>query len=114
MSDPVANFYSGPTNIQIGRGSRQLGGRSLDRIAVPIWKGVKQKIMDLAPVGLGSAKALAAEGVGRVIKKSDGLKRALEKNTAEPAIRGARKYTNGARRRHKRSRVAEALGDDTY
>jgi hypothetical protein len=86
MSDAVANYYSGPTGVQIGRGSRQLGRNELTRVAMPIWRDVKKKLLDLAP---------KEEPVKSAMKKSEPKK-------TEP------------KRKHKRSRISEALGDDTY
>src|SRR5271163_3109851 len=126
--DIVSELYSKPMmHGEIGR--RQMGGGPFDTLrkyAIPIWHQLKEK---LSSVGKDVAEAVkdASQTTMRKIAQeifnvaAEGVKRVIE--------RGTEKFINHAigrkrpmapsikhkvRPRHKRSRVDELLGDDSY
>jgi hypothetical protein len=107
MMDDVAEYYSKPQDYAL-TSYRQIGGGPFSRIgkyAIPLWRGIKNKIVGASQ---GVAEAVSEAG-GAAVKKfvkqvpKQGLKRALEE--------GGEKFK---KKIHKRSRLDDALGDDTY
>jgi len=117
MSDAIADFYSKPSG-QVG-GGKQMGGpmSSSSKYAVPLWKGIKQEIREIVPKAIskldGSSKIAPklSKDVRSLGVEENGVKRYRPK---AKKVRFDSEDEEEPKYKHKRSRIAEALGDDTW
>jgi hypothetical protein len=108
--DDIAEYYSQPHSYVV-TSYRQIGGGPFTKFgkwAIPIWQSIKNKIIGASQ---GVAEA-AVEAGGSAVKKfikeapQQGFKRALDASKE--------KFTKKMGNGHKRSKLDDALGDDTY
>src|SRR5438093_12741655 len=58
MADEVSNFYSKPSGYH-SNAMKQMGGgpmSSIGKFGIPLWQGIKDKIVEMAPVVLQNIK----------------------------------------------------------
>ncbi len=137
MSDPIADFYSGPTRQQ-GGGSRRLitPMSSAGKAAIPVFRGIKERTTELSKEP--QVKAVVKQGRDG---KQFGIERLKEKNTdnfkedlkkverlkwlsRRKKDKGKQMYQyrqtvpeaspKVSGKQYKRSRIGALLGNDTY
>ena len=117
--DPVATFYSGPNQSDGALVSyRQLGGGWGDtwrKYAIPFWRNFKEK-MSGAAGGIKDALSESLQDFAGAIPKT-GLKGAASAaigNFADKVLSKVKRQSGSGvkKRKHKRSRIDEILGDD--
>src|SRR5277367_2664689 len=125
--DIVSELYSKPM-MREGMGIRQLGGGPFDtlrKFAIPIlhrlrekFGGVGKNIVETVKEASGATlrkiaqeiPGVAAEGVKKVLER--GTEKFINKTVGKK--RPAPPPTPSSSKRHKRSRIDEVLGDDSY
>jgi len=130
----VADFYSKP---QVGgalrvASRRQDGGGAFSTVgkyAIPIFRNVKEKVGKAAQGVADAVKSAGGKAIKKFVREAPkvGIKRALEKGSNK----FREKFTGGASgviasmvddddeekespKKHKRSKIDEVLGDDSY
>ena len=126
--DRVSELYSKPL-IRAEYGYRQLGGGPFEtwqKYAIPIWTAIKSKLGGVAKEVAASVKEAGGTMLRKIAEEipgvaAEGVKQVLERGAAKlvkkviPKKRPAPPPPEPVKsKRHKRSRIDDLLGDDSY
>ena len=116
MADEVSNFYSKPSGYH-SKKMKQMGGgpmSAIGKFGIPLWQGIKDKIVEMAPAVLQNIKDKIVSTTQNVKPRIKRKRPIQKKKRVRFTSDDYRDDEPKIKRRRYRSQIGQVLGDDTY